>query len=69
MAAFLGTPAPRRLRLGMVGGGQGAFIGNVHRMASRLDGHFDFVAGALSSTPEKALASGQELGLAPERIY
>ncbi|MEL6734994.1 MAG: Gfo/Idh/MocA family oxidoreductase, partial [Pseudomonadota bacterium] len=48
---------------------QGAFIGNVHRMASRLDGHFDFVAGALSSTPEKALASGQELGLAPERIY
>jgi len=38
-------------------------------MASRLDGHFDLVAGALSSTPEKALASGQELGLAPERIY
>ncbi len=53
----------------MVGGGQGAFIGGVHRMAARLDGHFNLVAGALSSTPEKALASGQELGLAADRIY
>ena len=59
----------RALKLGMVGGGQGAFIGAVHRMAARLDGHWDIVAGALASTPEKALASGEELGLAADRIY
>ncbi len=55
------------IRLGMVGGGQGAFIGGVHRIAARLDGHFQLVAGALSSTPEKARASGEALGLT--RIY
>ncbi len=54
----------RRIRLGMVGGGEGAFIGAVHRIAARLDDHFELVAGALSSTPEKALRSGQMLGLA-----
>jgi predicted dehydrogenase len=59
----------RALKLGMVGGGQGAFIGAVHRMAARLDGHWDIVAGALASTPEKALASGEELGLVADRIY
>ncbi len=59
----------RPIRLGMVGGGQGAFIGAVHRMAARLDGHYDLVAGALSSTPEKSLASGRELGLDPARCY
>ena len=53
----------------MVGGGQGAFIGAVHRMAARLDGHWEVVAGALASTPERAQASGEELGLAAERIY
>ncbi|MQT14912.1 Gfo/Idh/MocA family protein [Segnochrobactrum spirostomi] len=58
-----------RIRLGMVGGGQGAFIGAVHRMAARLDDHYDLVAGALSSTPEKSLASGRELGLDPARCY
>ncbi|MCO6180043.1 Gfo/Idh/MocA family protein [Ciceribacter sp. RN22] len=58
-----------KIRLGMVGGGQGAFIGGVHRMAARLDDHFDLVAGALSSTPEKSLASGRELGLDPARCY
>jgi len=58
-----------RIRLGMVGGGAGAFIGGVHRMAARLDNHFELVAGALASTPEKAIASGRELGLAPDRIY
>ncbi|TWD47931.1 putative dehydrogenase [Agrobacterium vitis] len=58
-----------RIRLGMVGGGQGAFIGAVHRMAARLDDHYDLVAGALSSTPEKSLASGRDLGLDPERCY
>src|SRR5690606_28996088 len=57
------------IRLGMVGGGAGAFIGGVHRMASRLDHRFKLVAGALSSTPERAQASGRELGLAPDRIY
>jgi predicted dehydrogenase len=59
----------RPLRLGMVGGGQGAFIGGVHRIAARMDGHFQLVAGALSSQPERALASGRELGLADERCY
>ncbi|MFC3163954.1 Gfo/Idh/MocA family protein [Ciceribacter thiooxidans] len=58
-----------KIRLGMVGGGQGAFIGGVHRMAARLDDHFDLVAGALSSTPERSLASGRELGLDPARCY
>ncbi|PQZ48366.1 gfo/Idh/MocA family oxidoreductase [Ochrobactrum sp. MYb15] len=58
-----------RIRLGMVGGGAGAFIGGVHRMAARLDNRFELVAGALSSSPEKAQASGRELGLAEDRIY
>ena len=57
------------IRLGMVGGGQGAFIGGVHRIAARLDGEFQLVAGALSSTPEKAKASGAELGLDTKRSY
>ena len=53
-----------KLRYAMVGGGQGAFIGGVHRRAMALDGQMELVAGALSSSPEKALASGRELGLA-----
>jgi len=61
--------ANSRIRLGMVGGGAGAFIGGVHRMASRLDNRFELVAGALSSSAEKAQASGRELGLAEDRIY
>jgi len=61
--------ATRRIRLGMVGGGQGAFIGAVHRLAARMDDQYEFVAGALSSTAEKSKASGEELGLAPDRIY
>ncbi|MGO4706227.1 Gfo/Idh/MocA family protein [Microvirga sp. 2MCAF38] len=59
----------RRLRLGMVGGGRGAFIGAVHRIASRLDDHWELVAGALSSDPERALHSGQDLLLKADRIY
>lgn len=59
----------KRIRLGMVGGGQDAFIGAVHRIASRLDDRFELIAGALSSTAERARASGQALGLAEERIY
>ena len=58
-----------RIRLGMVGGGEGAFIGAVHRIASRIDDHYELVAGALSSTPERARRSGEALGLAPDRIY
>jgi predicted dehydrogenase len=58
-----------RIRLGMVGGGEGAFIGAVHRIASRLDDHYELVAGALSSTPDKARRSGEALGLAADRIY
>ena len=57
------------IRLGMVGGGNDAFIGGVHRIASRIDGRFQLVAGALSSTPEKARASGAALGLDPARTY
>ena len=57
------------IRLGMVGGGQGAFIGGVHRIAARLDGEFVLVAGALSSDPDRAKASAAELGLDPERSY
>lgn len=69
MSKFVGHEQPRKLRLGMVGGGQGAFIGGVHRYAARLDDQFELIAGALSSTPDKALVSGQELGLHPDRIY
>ena len=58
-----------RIRLGMVGGGKDAFIGAVHRIAARMDDEFELVAGALSSTPEKARASGLELGLDGDRIY
>src|SRR6201996_1616318 len=54
----------RRLRLGMVGGGQGAFIGAVHRMAARLDDRFEVVAGALSSDPQRAEERAAEANLA-----
>jgi predicted dehydrogenase len=58
-----------RIRLGMVGGGNDAFIGAVHRIASRIDDRYELVAGALSSTAEKSQASGRALGLAEDRIY
>ncbi|MGV3552269.1 Gfo/Idh/MocA family protein [Rhizobium sp.] len=58
-----------RIKLGMVGGGSGAFIGAVHRIAARIDDHYELVAGALSSTPEKSQKSGAELGLDPSRTY
>jgi len=61
--------APRKLRYAMVGGGQGAFIGAVHRKAMALDGQYELVAGALSSSPDKARASGRELGLASGRNH
>ena len=53
----------------MVGGGRGAFIGGVHRLCARMDGQYDLVAGALSSDPQRATESGEDLGLAPDRIY
>ena len=58
-----------RIRLGMVGGGNDAFIGGGHRFASRLDDRYELVAGALSSTPQKARASGAVLSLDPARTY
>ncbi|MEM9394667.1 MAG: Gfo/Idh/MocA family oxidoreductase [Pseudomonadota bacterium] len=60
---------PPRIRLGMVGGGRDAFIGAVHRIASRIDDRFDLVAGAFSSTPEKSRASAADLGVQPDRAY
>ena len=59
----------RRLRLGMVGGGQGAFIGAVHRIAARLDDRYELVAGAFSSDPARARASAAELHVALDRAY
>jgi predicted dehydrogenase len=59
----------RRLRLGMVGGGPGAFIGAVHRIAARMDDRFELVAGALSSEPAKSKAAALELHIAPDRAY
>jgi len=59
----------RRIRLGMVGGGQGALIGNVHRIAARIDDEYVLVAGALSSDPERAAASAREIGIDDERSY
>ncbi len=58
-----------RIRLGMVGGGKGAFIGAVHRIVARIDDQFDLVAGALSSDPTRAKASAAEIGIAPDRAY
>ena len=61
--------ARRRCRLGMVGGGQGAFIGAVHRIAARMDDRYELVAGAFSSDPERAKASAVELGVPDARAY
>ncbi|MFY0598429.1 MAG: Gfo/Idh/MocA family oxidoreductase [Cyclobacteriaceae bacterium] len=55
--------------MGMIGGGQGSFIGAVHRMAANLDGQIELVCGAFSSDPERSRESGKELFLAPERCY
>lgn len=59
----------RKLRMGMVGGGEGAFIGAVHRIAAALDGRIELVCAAPSSDPERALRSGAALHLAPSRVY
>ena len=59
----------RTLRYGMVGGGQNAFIGAVHRMAANLDGQIQLVAGAFSSDPENSRSTGEQLFLDPRRVY
>jgi predicted dehydrogenase len=59
----------QKLKMGMVGGGRDAFIGAVHRMAARLDGRIELVAGAFSSDAAKSRASGEDLGLDPSRVY
>ncbi len=59
----------RKIRMGMVGGGRGAFIGGVHRMAAALDGQIELVCGAFSSNPEKSKASAADFFIAPERAY
>ncbi len=60
---------PRKLRMGMVGGGRGAFIGGVHRIAAALDQQIELVCGAFSSNPEKSRLSGEDFYLDPSRVY
>lgn len=59
----------RKLRMGMIGGGKGAFIGSVHRIAANMDGLIELVCGAFSSDPQRSHESGKELMLEPDRIY
>ncbi|TAH26014.1 MAG: gfo/Idh/MocA family oxidoreductase [Cytophagales bacterium] len=59
----------RKIRMGMVGGGPGAFIGSIHRIAAIMDGHIELVCGAFSSNPEKSADAGKELYLDPKRVY
>ena len=59
----------RKLRMGMVGGGRGAFIGGVHRRAANLDGNIELVAGAFSSDAKKSKLSGKDFHLESSRVY
>ena len=59
----------RKIRIGMVGGGKDAFIGGVHRIAQRLDGYYELVAGSFSSNFNNSKETGKDLGLAEERVY
>jgi predicted dehydrogenase len=59
----------RRLRLAVIGGGPGSFIGAMHRQAARLDDRYEIVTGVFSSVPEKSKRAGQDLGMDPERLY
>ena len=59
----------RKLRFGMIGGGRGAFIGGVHRIAAQMDGQAELVAGAFSSDPGRSRNSGADLFLSPDRVY
>ncbi|MCP5144778.1 MAG: Gfo/Idh/MocA family oxidoreductase [Gammaproteobacteria bacterium] len=69
MTVRTGNKRSGRIKLGMVGGGEGSFIGAVHRFAARMDDQYELVAGALASDAARAQSSGKALGLAPERIY
>ena len=59
----------RRLRLAVIGGGPGSFIGAMHRQAARLDDRYELVAAALSSNPQRSIQAGQEIGLPADRCY
>jgi predicted dehydrogenase len=59
----------RRLRLGVVGGGPGSFIGSVHRAAARLDDHYEIVAAVMSRNPERSRAAAVAIGIPEERAY
>ena len=59
----------RRLRLAVVGGGPGSFIGAMHRQSARLDDRYEIVTGILSSDPERSKQSGRELGFTSDRLY
>ena len=59
----------RKIRYGMIGGGRGAFIGAVHRIAANMDGQIELVCGAFSSSPRKSKASGRDLFLPTRRCY
>lgn len=63
------STSARRLRLGMVGGGPGGFIGAVHRIAARIDDRYELVAAALSSNPERGRQAAADLHIAPDRAY
>src|ERR687883_1053860 len=63
------APLNRKLRMGLIGGGQGAFIGRVHAIAAQLDGRAVLVAGALSSDPARARASAPDYDIPPARAY
>ena len=63
------STSSRRLRLGMVGGGPGGFIGAVHRIAARIDDRWELVAAALSSNPERGRAAARDLHIAEDRAY
>ena len=65
----MAKPSRRKLRYGMVGGGQGAFIGAVHRMAANLDGQIELVAGCFSADPKNSRVTGEQLFLNPARVY
>lgn len=66
---MVNNPINRKLRMGMIGGGKGAFIGEVHRIAAAMDGQIDLVCGAFSSDPERSKESGESLYLPSNRVY
>lgn len=68
-AMSLKSPMPRKLRLGLVGGGRGGYIGAVHRTAAMLDGHWEVVAGALSRNLDVCRASAADWGISQDRAY